>query len=341
MIEIDGCMGEGGGQVLRIALALSMALGKPFHISGIRGKRSKPGLKRQHLACVKAAAAICSAKILGAEVNSTELTFLPGKVKAGEYRFEIGSGGSCCLVLQAVMPPLLVADAPSKLTVTGGTHVPMAPVFDFFQQTLLPCLEKMGPKLTTSINRPGFMQIGGGTVTAEIRPAEKLAPLDKCVSGEILSLKGSIISYNLDESIIERETVTLQSGFLPKLSELDIEMKSSRLTGRGNVVMLELTTTSGTTVASAVAQRGLAAEKVAASAMNRMNKFIRANVPVDVHLADQLIVPLTLAGGGRFLTEKPSLHTTTALAVVAMFTDIKSEIIQINPQAWEISIGLK
>ncbi len=147
-LTINGIMGEGGGQILRSSLALSLALGIPFRMVNIRANRSKPGLRPQHLACVKAAQDICDATVQGAELDSREIVFQPGEVKAGEYHFDIGTGGSVMLLLQAIIPPLLVANAPSVITVTGGTHVPKAPPFEFLCDCLFPRLEAMGPKLT-------------------------------------------------------------------------------------------------------------------------------------------------------------------------------------------------
>ena len=170
-VLVDGSFGEGGGQILRASLALSMALGHPFRLINIRANRPKPGLKRQHLACVQAAQRICGAKVTGDVINSTEICFAPGTVQPGEYCFDIGSGGSCTLVLQALVPALLTASGPSRLTVTGGTHVPFAPPVEFLRDTLFPWLEKLGPRLSAHMDKPGFMQIGGGKITVETATA--------------------------------------------------------------------------------------------------------------------------------------------------------------------------
>ena len=176
-LTINGIMGEGGGQILRASLALSMALGIPFRMVNIRANRPKPGLRAQHLACVKAAQEICDATVQGAEPDSREIIFQPRTVKAGGYHFDIGTGGSVMLLLQAVIPPLLVAGAPSTVTVTGGTHIPLAPPFEFLRDCLFPRLQAMGPKLTALLTDIGYMEEGGGSVTVTVEPVPQLRPL--------------------------------------------------------------------------------------------------------------------------------------------------------------------
>ena len=169
MIELDGSQGEGGGQILRTSLALSMATGQPVAIEKIRAGRAKPGLMRQHLACVKAAAQISGAQVEGAELGSQSLRFVPGPVRAGEYRFAIASAGSCMLVLQTVLPPLLLADAPSHLHLSGGTHNPMAPPFHFLERAFAPLVRRLGADLQLVLRRCGFYP-AAGTMAASTSP---------------------------------------------------------------------------------------------------------------------------------------------------------------------------
>ena len=175
---IDGSLGEGGGQILRTSLALSMLTGTPFRLTNIRAGRAKPGLLRQHLTGVEAAAAICSARTRGAELHSQDLTFEPHKVRAGDYRFSIGTAGSTTLVLQAVLPALLTASGSSTLELEGGTHNPAAPPFDFLSEAFLPLIERMGPKVTATLKRHGFFPAGGGRLVVRIEPVTKLQPLE-------------------------------------------------------------------------------------------------------------------------------------------------------------------
>ncbi len=164
MIEIDGSVGEGGGQILRTSLALSMCTGTPFTLERIRARRPKPGLMRQHLTCVNAAAEVCGAEVQGAELNSQALRFVPGRVRAGTYRFNVGTAGSCTLVLQTVWPALMLADTSSQITLGGGTHNPMAPPFHFLERSLAPLMRKLGADVELRLRRLGFYPAGGGEI---------------------------------------------------------------------------------------------------------------------------------------------------------------------------------
>lgn len=357
-IEIDGSMGEGGGQVLRASLALSISTGKPFHIRNIRSGRPKPGLKRQHLTCVLAAAEISGAEISGAEPGSTELSFFPGGVRNGEYRFDVGSGGSCTLVLQAIIPPLLTASGPSQITVSGGTHVPHAPVFEFMQQTLFPWLEKLGPKLSATMARAGFMQVGGGSITVRVEPASKLSPVFEAGEGktsgtdDVTGARADIYLANLDPGIAMREAeVLLTADYAPlglDAEKIRIHSTSRRKgpEGPGNAVLVSVQRTSGTTVCSDIGWRGRSAETVAREAALRALDFITSGAPVDQFLADQLLVPLALAGGGAFVTERVTLHAQTCMDLLPLFTpirvtvephDAKNQRVELRPEPLPVS----
>ena len=341
-VHVDGGLGEGGGQVLRASLALSMALGQPFRMVNIRANRPKPGLKRQHLACVQAAQQICGAEVTGDSINSMEICFAPGPVRSGDYCFDIGSGGSCTLVLQALVPPLLTASGPSRLTVTGGTHVPFAPPFEFLRDTLFPWLERLGPRLCAHMAQPGFMQVGGGSITVEIEPVPALRPLDSCAAGAFTGAAGHIRLYNLDADIAEREKIALLAESLRGLGlteeSIYVETKSQAVEGPGNVVLVTVRRESGVTVCTGLGQRGVAAGSVARQAADRAMAFLRSETPVEKHLADQLLAPLALAGGGTFLTEKPSLHTKTCMELLPLFMDITARAVQQNAKAWRITL---
>ena len=341
-ITVDGAAGEGGGQLLRASLALSMALGRPFRMENIRAKRPKPGLKRQHLTCLHAAQVICGAKITGDAINSMAISFAPGQLRPGEYCFDIGSGGSCTMVLQAIVPPLLTASAPSRLTVTGGTHVPHAPPFEFLRDTLFPWLEKLGPRLTATMDRPGFMRVGGGGITVDIKPVPTLTTLVAKECGAFTGADGHIRAYNLHEGVAERECAALQEEKFAALGlaadNVLVETRSRAIEGPGNVVLVTVRRESGATVCTGIGQRDVKAESVARQAANRAMAFLQAEVPVEQHLADQLVVPLALAGGGSFLTEKPSLHTRTCMELLPLFTNIKACASQHNAKAWRITL---
>ena len=178
MMIIDGSLGEGGGQVLRTSLALSLVTGKPFRIDNIRAGRKSPGLLRQHLTAVGAAAQVGEASVDGAAMGSTSMTFIPRALRAGDYAFSIGTAGSTTLVLQTILLPLAVAGAPSTVVIDGGTHNPAAPPFDFLDQAFLPLLRRMGVDVNVELVRPGFFPAGGGQIRATITPVGKLGRRD-------------------------------------------------------------------------------------------------------------------------------------------------------------------
>jgi len=209
MITIDGSFGEGGGQILRTSLGLSLITGKPFNIKNIRAGRKKPGLLRQHLTATNAATEIGNAKVAGDQMGSTELVFEPGEVAPGAYNYAIGTAGSATLVLQTVLPALLTAGETSVLTLEGGTHNPFAPPFDFLEKAFLPLVSRMGPKVQAKLLCPGFYPAGGGKFTVTVHPAAKLAPFDLHERGEIKRRTARALVANLPTDIARRELAVI------------------------------------------------------------------------------------------------------------------------------------
>lgn len=337
MIVIDGRQGEGGGQILRSALALSILTQKPFRIVNIRAGRKKPGLMRQHLTAVQAAAQVSAAEVRGAEIASQELTFAPATVAPGKYYFSIGTAGSTTLVLQTVLPPLLTAAAPSTLVLEGGTHNMAAPPFDFLQKIFLPVINRMGPRVNISLQRPGFYPAGGGQFTAEIHPAAHLSPLDILERGAILSQKAVAVVANLPRHIAERELAVIQKELRFKPSDLAVvEIETSR--GPGNVVTIEIQSEHITEVFSGFGQRGVRAEEVARQAAAETRSYLNAGAPVGPHLADQLLLPFALAGGGSFITQELSEHSKTNIAVIQKFLDAGISVESIFERQWLVRV---
>jgi len=317
---IDGAMGEGGGQVLRTALALSMVTGEPFRIERIRQRRAKPGLLRQHLTAVLAAEKISAARTAGAALGSTELAFMPGSVTPGEHGFAIGTAGSTTLVIQTVLPALLTAAAPSRLTLEGGTHNPAAPPWDFLVESFLPLLERMGPRFDPRLERPGFAPAGGGRLTLHVTPAPRLSRLDLTAGPEIAA-EGLVLLANLPRHIAERERDTLLAriGWAPEQVRIRHPLEAL---GPGNAVILLSKAAGLTSVFTSFGKAGVPAEAVAEAAVGEYRAFRAAGVAVEPHLADQLILPLALAGGGSFTTLPLSGHAATQLELVPRFLDV-------------------
>lgn len=318
LIQIDGSQGEGGGQILRSSLALSAATGQPFRISRIRAGRQKPGLMRQHLTCVSAAQAICAAEVTGAAVGSQELEFRPSKVRSGDYTFTIGTAGATALVLQAILPPLLIASARSTIAVEGGTHAKGAPSFDFLERSLVPLLNRMGAKVTARIDRHGFYPAGGGRIVMEVEPASRLCGFELHERGQTVSRAARVFVSKLPGSIAFRELEAIRSRLNWEVSERDIVHPSPAF-GPGNAVVLDVVSEHVTDVFSAFGEMGRSAELVATDAADQVREYLACGAPVGPHLADQLMVPMALAGAGSFTTCPLSSHVTTNADVIRAF----------------------
>ncbi len=337
IISIDGSHGEGGGQILRTALSLSAVTGKPFAIENMRARRSKPGLMRQHLTAVKAAAAICGAKVDGADVGSTRLRFEPGSPQTGEYAFNIGSAGSTSLVLQTVLLPLALAGGASRITLQGGTHNNGAPPFEFLDRAFLPLIRRIGFNADVELRRFGFYPAGGGEVRVDIQPPSALKPLVIDERGAELSRKGEAIVANLPFHIAERELAQASKRLNWPGEELAARTEK-RADGTGNVLLLMHAFEHVTEVAIAFGRMGVSAEAVADEAVEAMRDYLEGGAPVGKHLADQLLLPMALGVGGSFVTAKPSSHTLTNIHVIRRFLDMRIEAMELDERRWRIGI---
>lgn len=323
---------------MRTALSLSMVTGRPFRIEKIRAGRKKPGLMRQHRTCVIAATAVCQGRVTGNELGSQELEFFPGTVKPGNYHFSVGTAGSTTLVLQTVLPPLMIAEAPSTLTLEGGTHNPFAPPFDFLERVFAPIIERMGPRIDLAIESYGFYPAGGGKIKIQINPEASLSPFELIERGKIISQTGEALVANLPHDIAARELKAI--GKKMSIGESQLTAREiSESPGPGNMVAITLKSEHVTEVFTAFGQRGVRAERVADRACKAALEYISAGVPVGIHLADQLLIPLALAGGGRYRTLKPDHHTLTNIDVIRKFLEHSIEVKQKSDSVWEIFNG--
>lgn len=336
MITIDGSRGEGGGQIIRTSLALSVITGRAVTIENVRAKRAKPGLKRQHLTAVRAAARIGSANVTGDELNSGRLVFRPQTITPGHYEFSIGSAGSASLVFQTVLPALLCADGPSHLVLEGGTHNSMSPPFDFLAKTFLPLLRQMGAKVDARLERHGFYPAGGGRFVVDIEPA-KLKPLTVESRGEVLDRRARVLSANLPQNVATREKARLEKQLGWRPNQVTIEHPESR--GPGNAILLEIESEALTTVITGFGKKGRRAEAVVDDVVTEYRKYIEHDTPVGEHLADQLLLPLALAGGGRFRTVPPSDHTFTQVDTIRRFMDVQIDLREEARRVWAVEVG--
>lgn len=330
MIEIDGNIGEGGGQILRTALSLSCVTGRPFRIVNIRKGRAKPGLMRQHLVAVQAAARIVRAQVFGDTLGSTELRFIPGKVIPGEYSFAIGTAGATPLVMQTLIPPLLHAGGKSSLTLSGGTHVPFSPSWHYLAEVFAPALAMLGGCIELTLDSCGFYPKGGGNVRCRVTPADRLAPLHAELRGRLLRVTGCSAVGNLSPSIAERQRRaaleqldSLRGAGVP----LEIEIREVTAFGQGTFLFLKGEYEHAVAGFTALGARGKPAEIVGGEAAAEFLRHHETGMPVDPYLADQLVPYLALAGGTSvYATSRITGHLETNLRITGFFLDIATKL---------------
>lgn len=335
LIEVDGSIG--GGQVLRTALAMSMATQTGFHISNIRKNRNKEGLMRQHLTCVIACKQISDAYVEGSDFRSTELTFIPMKVRSENYSFNIGTGGSIALVLQAITYPLAMnSSGKIEVEIKGGTFCPLAPSTAFLKKTLLPCLKQMGYCLEIIEDRAGFYSVGGGIVRLIINSQLKAQRFELTEKTKLKNLQGHIINIRLDEDIAQRELMVMKKEF-PEI-ETEIVRSCSAL-GCGNAVFIIASDDRNRkTVFSKIGMPHLKAENLTMDVCCQAKEFLKQDAPCEKHLADQLLVPLSVSAGGCFLMGEPSEHFKSCSRVIEQFTGTPIDCRCIDDGLWHVEV---
>lgn len=334
MIEIDGSEGEGGGQVLRSALTLSILTRQAIHITNIRAKRSKPGLRAQHLKAVDAAAAISKADVKDARLNSTTLTFKPKEIRTGRYKFDIGTAGSTSLVLQTIFLPLCMANSASSIIITGGTHVPWSPSYHYLALHWLEFMQKRGFEAKLSLDHAGYYPQGNGRISATIRPVEQLSPITLIHRGVLKRIYGISSVSNLDINIADRQKRQAMSRLQNICDNIKIKTKKvpSKFKGTMLLIIAEFVNGSDSDYAQccyfALGARGKPAERVADEAVDSLEAFLETEGAIDQYLADQLLLPLTFASGAsEYCTSQITQHLLTNASVIRKFTKANIEII--------------
>jgi len=338
-VEIDGSRGEGGGQILRTALALAVITKRKLRMRKIRAGRRKPGLQPQHLACVSAAARLCGgmARAPGGaplEVGMQDLELVPGTEQASVLEIDIGTAGSTTLLLQTLLVPALASGKALKATVTGGTHNPLAPPFEFLDRVFVPHLRAMGANLTLTLEKHGFLPRGGGKIVLDVKPS-KLAPIEIVTAGKVVASRATAIVAGLPRHIAEREIEMA----VERLDKPACEIREFDREGPHNLFMAEVELESGAReLVTSHGRKGYPAEDVADDALDELEDFVDAGVPVGKHLADQLLLPMAVAGGGRFRAEDLSLHATTNIDTIREFLDLS---IRSEPRdlAYDVILG--
>lgn len=330
-VDIDGSRGEGGGQILRTSLALAILTGRKLRMKRIRANRKRPGLQRQHMAAVRAAAQLCGATVSPIDIGASELVFDPrpgsesGALHSGpgtewpsELRIDIGTAGSITLVLQTILVPALSAPHPVRAVITGGTHNPLCPPFDFLDRVFVPHLRAMGADVSLTLEKVGVMPDGGGRVVMETKPS-KLRPIEILNAGPVVARRATAIVASLPRHIAERELAVAEERLDQPVCTI-VELPKA---GPHNLFMAEVELESGAReLCTSHGRKGYPAEDVADDALDELEDFLEAGVPVGTHLADQLLLPMTIAGGGRYRAMPLSPHATTNIDTIREFLDV-------------------
>ncbi|HCF27795.1 MAG TPA: RNA 3'-phosphate cyclase [Cyanobacteria bacterium UBA11049] len=327
MIHIDGSYGEGGGQILRTSLSLAAITGQPLRLGNIRARRQKPGLAAQHLTAVRAAATICQAKVRGDALGSMTLEFIPGgSVQAGEYTFDVtearqgGSAGTVSLVLQTILLPLVLADGASSVTLRGGTHVSFSPPFTYIEQIYLPMLQRMGVQASSKLNAWGWYPQGGGEVELQVSGGSQLGGIDLLERGDLLQVRGLAVVTELPSHIPQRMASRAENLLHEGNLKATVQPLRARGIAPGAAIFLTAEYEYSKAGFGALGRVGLPAEKVAEIACEELLQFDRTGAPVDVHLADQLLLPAALASEkSQYRVAEISQHLTTNAWVIEQF----------------------
>lgn len=328
VVEIDGAKGEGGGQILRTALSLSVVTGKSMRIRNIRAHRTKPGLMAQHLKAVEAAASVSNARVQGAELRSSTLLFEPGALTAGEYHFDVGTAGATSLVLQTIAMPLSFAKSSSRVSIIGGTHVPWSPTYHYLAWHWIPCLARSGFRIDSTLERPGFYPKGGGRITAWIKPVSAPSPLTLVQRGALKRIRGLSMVASLGITIAERQKQQAIKRLTKHRAGIEIDVLRLSAYSPGTALLLLAEFEQTQCCYGALGARGKPAERVADEAVNALEALLATNGAIDEFLADQLILPLSLAHGvSELRVPKITQHLISSGDIVRKFLPVAIDIV--------------
>ena len=326
-IYIDGSQGEGGGQILRTALTLSLLTGRPLHMWKIRSGRRVPGLAAQHLKALEAAVMIGGASCAGASKGSQAIEFIPQGIFPGNYQLDIGTAGSVSLVLQTLLVPLSFAPATSLLVGRGGTHVPWSPCFHYLERHWLPWIRQMGCRIDLTLEQAGYYPKGGGQVRALVQPLRRLSGLDLSQRGNLEKLTCLSLSTGLPSDVARRQVEQTQRRLARFKGVLEVEIGRLPGLGQGCLLFLLAEFEGARCCYYALGQRGKPAEAVADEAVDALERFLASKAAIDEHLADQLLVPLALAEGkSEFTTVKVTSHLLTNIQTVKAFLPVEINV---------------
>lgn len=328
-VTVDGSYGEGGGQLSRYAVALAALSGSELHLRNIRARRERPGLMAQHVTALRAAAEVGGGLLAGAELGATEIRFWPGRVRGGEYRFDVGTAGSIVLVLQALLPVALHADGPVGLTLRGGTDVKMAPPLDYLRMIFLPWLARMGVRVQIDAFRHGYYPRGGGQLHMRVEPSRSLEPIVADRPGSLRQVTGIAHVSRLPLHIAERMAASARAclaGFGPVRIDARV-LAQSEAFGTGGAMVLAAKTENSLLGAATVAQRGVPAERLGVEAGQALRLELEAGAAMDTHACDQLLIYAAQASGSsRLLMREVSEHSRTVMWLVEQFLPVSFRV---------------
>jgi RNA 3'-terminal phosphate cyclase (ATP) len=341
MLVIDGGLGEGGGQVLRTCLALSLFTGKGFTLMNIRQGRKNPGLRAQHLNAVRLAAKVGNARVEGADFGSTRLRFSPQSIRTGNFTCDIGTAGSTSLVLQTIYLPLSFGEGPSELNISGGTHVPFAPTFDFLNMHWMTYIKRIGFQLSINLGQAGFYPHGGGQIRALINPSREISGFTLTQRGSLKQIYGISSIANLDRSIAERQRDQIIRLLGKKYPLNDIRIQNLPSHHKGTTICLVCQFEHSQCCYSSLGKAGKPAEFVTQEVCDKIEYFLSTQAVMDEYLSDQLLLPLSIAGvDSHFSTAKITDHLRTNADIIKLFVDRKIEIVGTTGSEGLVSIIL-
>jgi RNA 3'-terminal phosphate cyclase (ATP) len=339
LIIIDGS--QGGGQILRTALALSIITGKPFRIINIRKSRPKAGLQPQHLEAVNAAVKISDAEVKGAELGSCEISFTPKKIQPGHYDFKIKTAGSISLLLHCLYLPLSIANKASKLILGGGTHVPWSPTYDYLKNCWLWFMNKIGLKINIEMKRAGFYPHGGGIIESEIQPCYKISPITLLTRGPIQNIYIYSAHTNLNDKVAIRQAETAKKILSKYISSNNINIKLDSLTSdsKNTTIAIKGIFKNTTCCYTELGEKGKPAECVAEEACNKFIDFINTNATLDDYMADQILLPISLSEeSSQFICKEITQHMQTNIDTICKFIKIKFQANKISEKEYKVII---
>lgn len=339
MIEVDGSRGEGGGQIVRTAVALAAATETSVRITNVRAARSNPGLRPQHCTAIEACADICSAQTEGVETGARTFEFRGvGGPRSGDWSWSVGTAGSATLVIQSVVPPLLRTEGCSTIVVEGGTHTRNAPIWEHLERCYVPAIERIGATVDVCLERHGFYPAGGGRLQLEIEPPRHdLESLERLDRGALRRLEVTAILADLPGHIARRELET----FADELAVYDVTRRVDAVEesrSRGNALYASIESDAGTAILSEMGWKGRPAEEVATQLARQTRQYLDSGAAVDARLADQLVVPMALGGGGRFTTSEITPHCRTQLELIPDFLDVAFDVTETGSETFRVDV---